>query len=197
MAYFARVLLVVFLLVSLGCAQTMRTRVNSFRAPEPIGTTASVAVVPIDSIQGQSLEFGLYRGLLEQALVKQGFTLSPPGQAQLHALLSYAVNRVPDANDRGVRTGVMLGSNRGSFGSNVLILDEARKTGWYERKVGVILERNNNEHQRIYEISAQSDGACGVLSAVIPDMLKALFAEFPMSNGAVKYVSVPVSEKCQ
>ncbi|HEY6529770.1 MAG TPA: hypothetical protein VIZ65_13840 [Cellvibrionaceae bacterium] len=175
----------------------MRTRVNSFRAPEPIVTTASVAVVPKDTTQGQSLEFGLYRDLLERALVKQGFALASPGQAQLHALLSYEVNRVADTSDSGVRSGVIVGSNRGSFGSNVMILDGARKSGWYERKVGVVLEHNNSERQRIYEISAQSDGACGVLSAVIPDMLKALFSEFPMTNGAVKYVSVPVSEKCQ
>jgi hypothetical protein len=178
----------------------MRTRVNSFRAPEPIVTSASVAVVPVDSTQGQSLEFGLYRDLLERALVKQGFTLSSPAQARLHALLSYTVNRVADTSDSGVRSGVIVGSNRGSFGSfgsNVMILDSARKSGWYERKVGVVLEHNNGERQRVYEISAQSDGACGVLSAVVPDMLKALFNEFPMANGAVKYVSVPVSEKCQ
>ncbi|HMU67907.1 MAG TPA: hypothetical protein PKE57_12195, partial [Cellvibrionaceae bacterium] len=118
-------------------------------------------------------------------------------QAQLHAILSYSVSRVADTGDNGVRTGVMVGSNRGSFGSNVMILDGARKSGWYERKVGVVLERNNNERTRLYEINAQSEGACGVLSAVVPDMLTALFNQFPMANGAVKFVSVPVSEKCQ
>lgn len=182
-----------------GCTQTVRTRVNSFRAPEPIPLTASIAVVPADVAQGQSLEYGLYKGLLELSLVKQGFTLSSPEQAQLHALLSFTVDRVAKSNDSGIRTGVMVGSNpsRSGFGSSVMILDGARNAEWFERKLAVVIEHNNKDRQRVYEITAQSEGACGVLSAVIPDMLVALFAQFPMENGAIKYVSVPVTEKCR
>jgi len=197
MTYSTRTILVLALVTLVGCAQTVRTRVNSFRAPEPINTSASVAVVVSESRQAQSLEFGLYKSQLEQALVKQGFALAPPEQAQLHAMLSYSVNRIADSSNNGVRTGVMVGSNRGGFGSNVMILDNSRTSSWYERRVGVVLERNNNERTRLYEINAQSEGACGVLSAVVPDMLKALFSQFPMANGAIKIISVPVSEKCQ
>lgn len=197
MTFSIRTLLILALVTLVGCAQTMRTRVNSFRAPEPISPSASVAVLPSEPNQAQSLEFGLYKSQLEQVLVKRGFVLAAPEQAQLHAMLFYSVSRVADSSDDTVRTGVMVGSSRGAFGSNVMILDGARKSGWYERKVGVVLERNTPERARVYEINAQSEGSCGVLSAVLPDMLKALFSEFPMNNGAVKFIAVPVSQKCQ
>ncbi|HRH79318.1 MAG TPA: hypothetical protein PK129_18390 [Cellvibrionaceae bacterium] len=197
MTYFVRTLVILAFLVLAGCAQTMRTQVNSFRAPEPLDTSASVAVLPSDQSQAQSLEFNLYKSQLEQVLVKQGFVLASPEQAQLRAVLAYSVNRVADSGDGGVRTGVMVGSNRGAFGSNVMILDNARKSGWYERKVSVVLERNGPAVVRLYEINGQSEGGCGVLSAVMPDMFRALFSQFPMENGVVKFVSVPVSQKCQ
>ncbi|MEY4588165.1 MAG: hypothetical protein RL497_241 [Pseudomonadota bacterium] len=192
-----KILLVFFCVVLEACAQTVRTRVNSFRAPEAMLTGATVAVVGADSAQQQSLEFGLYRDVLERTLIKKGFTLAPVGTAQVHALLSYSVNRVSHDNDLAVRTGVMAGAGRGSFGTNVMILDGARNTAWFERKLSVVLERNTPERARIYEINAYSEGGCGVLSAVIPDMVAAVFSEFPMANGAIKYVSVPVSEKCK
>lgn len=197
MTYSARVFLVLAFITLVGCAQTMRTRVNSFTAPEAINSSSSVAVLPADKSQLQSLEFGLYKNQLEQTLVKLGFVLTHPEQAQLHVIMSYSVSRVADSSDNGVRTGVLVGANRGAFGSNVMILDGARKSGWYERKVGVVIERNHSDRARLYEITGQSEGTCGVLSAVVPDMVKAMFSQFPMNNGTVKFISVPVSDKCQ
>ena len=155
--------IILLALISLvGCAQTLRSRVNSFTASEPIARNATIAVVPSISGLEQSLEFGLYKSQLERALVKQGFTLVESTRAELHAVLSYSVSRLAETSDGGVRTGVMLGSQRGAFGSNVMILDPARKAGWYERKGGVVIERNTGARLRLYEVQAQSVGTCGV-----------------------------------
>lgn len=190
-------ILVVFSLLLVGCAQTTKTRVNSFREVGPLPVTATVAVVAGQGEQLQSLEFRLYKEVLEKKLVQQGFTLAAVEKAQLLAVLSYSIDRISKTRDSGVRTGVMLGSSRGGFGSNVMIMDEPREEAWYERKLSLILENNDNNRNRIYEVTAQSEGSCGVLSAILPDMITAMFASFPMENGAIQYVNVPATKNCR
>lgn len=197
MLFSKRFIFVVFVVLLMGCAQSTRTRVNSFREVGPIPVTSTVAVVAAQSEQKQSLEFRLYKDLLEKKLVQQGFTLAAAENAQLLAVLSYSIDRMTKTRDSGVRTGVMLGSSRGGFGSNVMLMDGPREEAWYERKLSLILENNDNKRNRIYEVTAQSEGSCGVLSAVLPDMITALFASFPMENGAIQYVNVPPTKKCR
>lgn len=197
MLFSKRLNLIVFTLLLVGCAQTTKTRVNSFREVGPLPVASTVAVVAAQSEQMQSLEFRLYKDILEKKFVQQGFALAPLETAQLIAVLSYSIDRITKTRDSGVRTGVMLGSSRGGFGSNIMLMDGPRAEAWYERKLTLILENNDNKRNRIYEVTAQSEGACGVLSAVLPDMITALFTSFPMENGAIQYVNVPATKNCR
>lgn len=179
-----------------GCASVVSTRVNTFRTPDDVPTTGMVVVQAQHSQLNRSLEFAWYRGQVEAALAKLGYSVTTdPANADFLALLDYGVEPV-EADKPGsfVTTGWGFGRSR-YFGTNVVIVDDDRRQE-YMRHVQLVIERNQEEGERIYEVSGASRGRCGVLSVVFDEMLTAMLQDFPAANAAVKTISVKGDARC-
>lgn len=192
-------LLGVGVLLCSACTPTLSTRVSSFRAPGPLEAGARLCVVADAPELEKSLEFGWYKGLLEQSLQKQGFSVTPCASAQVLARLSYGVKRVEAGRSGGVQTGFVTASPRQpfGFGTQVLVVDEPKTAPTYERSLRLVLLQNSPQGQHLYEVTAVNEGRCGVLLEAFPSLLQAVFTAFPAENASVKTVAVPAAAGCK
>lgn len=189
-------LVLVAVLMLGGCASTVSTRVNTFRTPGDMPASGSVTVQASDPQINRSLEFAWYRGQVETALSNLGYTVtSDPKAAQFVAVLDYGVEPV-EAGRRGplFTTGWGFGRSR-YFGTNVVFVDDDRRQEFL-RHVQLVIERNEPDGERVYEVSGASQGRCGVLSVVFDEMLTAMLKEFPSANASVKTISVKGDARC-
>jgi hypothetical protein len=187
---------VILALVLSGCAAHTSTKVNTFRSAAPIDTKASILVVADQAEQGASLEFAHHKQLLENRLRDLGFTVTNDTSARYQARLSYTVTRLSDKPRPSPRTGAVVGLGQTdlSYGTRVVVVDEPAGQPNYERRVSVIFTEQGT---RVYEVYGTSDGPCAVMSGVFPDILAALFSEFPAENGQYKNLRVPTSTSCK
>jgi hypothetical protein len=183
------------LLLLSACSSVVSTRVNTFRAPEDLAVRGTVAVQAMHADLNRSLEFAWYRTQVEKALADLGFQVVSADTAELLALLDFGVE--PAEADRSgplITTGWGMGRSR-YFGTNVVIVDDQRRQEFI-RQVQLVLERNTEAGERIYEVSGTSQGRCGVLSVVFDEMLTAMLKGFPADNASVKTISVKGDARC-
>ncbi|MCR6651768.1 MAG: hypothetical protein NVV73_09895 [Cellvibrionaceae bacterium] len=183
------------LLLLSACSSVVSTRVNTFRAPEDLAARGTISVQAMHADLNRSLEFAWYRTQVEGALTDLGFQVVGTDNADLVALLDYAVEPV-DSDRSGplITTGWGMGRSR-YFGTNVVIVDDQRRQEFI-RHVQLVIERNQAEGTRVYEVSGASQGRCGVLSVVFDEMLTAMLQGFPGDNASVKTISVKGDARC-
>lgn len=186
--------LALLLLVSCG---TVKTKVNTFKAPDwaPQGGTFTVA--PLDGQLESSLEFAHYRGIVERVMQSKGFTLAEPNSAEYVVLMGYNIAE-STVNDVNPRSSVFLGAGTSArYGNQTnVIVTETNGRRVYQRLVNLIIAMNNAEQTRVYEAKGQSLGGCSVLSSVFSPIVEAIMQDFPGADGDVKKVSVEGSESC-
>lgn len=178
-----------------ACSSVVSTRVNTFRAPENLAPGGTIAVQAMHADLNRSLEFAWYRTQVEKVLADLGFQVVGADTAELLALLDYAVE--PVESDRSgplISTGWGMGRSR-YFGTNVVIVDDQRRQE-FVRHVQLVIERNQAEGTRLYEVTGASQGRCGVLSVVFDEMLTAMLQGFPVDNASVKTISVKGDARC-
>lgn len=181
-----------------GCASTVHTKVNAFRADSAQFGSGTVAVRAGDEASEQSLEFAYYRNQLKAALAELGYTPADPGDnPDYEAYLSFDVKQT-SAHDGRPRAGLIAGGYPwySSYGSRfgVVVVDDVEETVFL-RRVGLVLARTGSG-ERVYEVNGASQGQCGVLSVVFDEMLQALLKDFPAANGTVKDVAVQGDSRC-
>jgi len=186
-------LTVITILFLAACASTVKTRVNTFSAPAASLGGGTLVVQPAREELKRSLEFAWYREKVEAALRDLGYTPVTEG-ADFVALLDYGVEAVPNDSDAYVSGGWGFGRSR-YFGSNVVVVDKVKREE-FVRHVSLVIERNQAEGERIYEVKGSSQGHCGVLSVVFDEMLSALLQGFPSVNASVKTISVQGDIRC-
>lgn len=193
------------LLVS-GCASTVQTKVNAFKATDaPLGS-GTIAVRAADEAMGSSLEFAHYRVQTERALAALGY--QPVAASQPHdyrAVLGFGVESA-QVEQRGSRAwtaraypsyGFHYGfGSRFGFGSGlgVVVVDDGVEPG-YLRRLALAIE-NAESGERLYEASGISQGRCGVMSVVFDEMLTAILRDFPAADGSVRTLSIEGDTKC-
>ena len=182
-----------------GCAPVVVSNVSAFSDLGAQRGTLSIQAGEI--VDGSSLEFAHYRGLLAEHLSRHGYAVTEPSAtapADVTAVLSYEVSEVnPTGSGRTAAywrsdwhflapatSGLMLVESRG---------DSRRH---YRRRVAVHLTQRVNQ-KRIYEVRGDSIGACDVMSVVFDEMLAALFADFPRANGSLQRVRVNGDVRCR
>jgi hypothetical protein len=196
-----RLLLALFVILLSGCANTVRTQVSTFMAPEAAFGQGTIAVQPADEQLQDSLEFQLYKTKAESYLQQQGYRLAPPEQAQYIARLGYGVEEIKQnfrQPDIIFTTGFGHYYRRGGVG--LTFSDYPRYEPEYLRRLALTITRTpdqpSGEPRRIYETTALSMGACPVMSVVFDEMLAAVFQNFPGENGSVKTVTVKGDASC-
>lgn len=185
-----------------GCASSVRTRLNTFMAPDAEFGRGTIAIQAAGEGSGDSLEFGFYRERLAEHLQNQGYTLAGAEEAEYIARLGYDVERV----DSEVRSpNVMFTTGFGSYyrrgGVGFVFGDAPRYEEEYLRRLKLIITRTpdeiGGEPRRVYEATALSEGTCPIMSVVFDEMLAAVFQNFPGENGAVKTVTVRGEARCE
>jgi hypothetical protein len=191
----ARLLLLMALVFSVGCAGTVKTRVNTFSTPAAGSDRGTLVVLPAREELGRSLEFAWYREKVEQVLSGLGYTpVADREAAEFVALLDYGVEAARSDRDTYVSGGWGFGRSR-YYGSSVVVVDKLDRDE-YLRRVALAIERKTPEAQRIYEVSGVSQGRCGILSVVFDEMLDAILQGFPVGNASVRTVSVRGDTRC-
>lgn len=192
------------LLVS-GCASSVQTKVNAFKAPNATLGSGTIAVTALDEAIGQSLEFAHYRTQTESVLAHLGYTPVSPNQPHSYrAVLSFGVESA-QIERSGPRTawvtraypyyGFHYGfGHRYGSGLGVVVVDDGIDPG-YLRRLSLAIE-NAESGERLYEVTGFSVGRCGVMSVVFDEMLEAIVRDFPAADGSVRSVTVKGETKC-
>lgn len=185
-----------------GCVSSVRTQMNTFMAPDARFGEGTIAVKAADEQLQESLEFDLYRGMLESRLQDLGYTLESPEDAQYIARLGYNVSEIDRSGyqpDIFFTTGFGRYYRRGGIG--FVVNDRPDYRVEYIRILNLTITRAarnaGDEPSRIYEVTAASQGSCPVMSVVIDEMMAAIFQNFPGDNGAVKTVTVRGDASCR
>lgn len=194
----ARLALMAALLMSVGCAGVVRTQINAFSADPAEFGSGTIVVKSLEPMESNTLEFAHYRARLEQLLTEQGYRVLPSGQtSDLVALLGYQVHET-QGRERA-RTGYMTHYRTGYFfrpHHSLMVVDDGGRTEYLRRINLVIASGEDEQAQRLYEVTGISQGTCPVLSVVFDEMLEALFTDFPAPNGAVRTLRVRGDTRC-
>ena len=188
-----------------GCADTLDTSVTRFTAHLPAPAGQSFAVVAGDPSLAGGIEFGQYAALVSAQLVKQGYVqAADPASAALVVRLDYGVDKgrtvissTPDPywgpwhgyTGWGYRG--WGGYPRGAWG-----------WGWYDPwfdmgvdsytayTSGIALKIDDATGHRLFEGRAEAVSTSNRLSYLVPNLIEAMFTNFPGSSGKTVRITV-------
>jgi Domain of unknown function (DUF4136) len=194
-----------------GCATGFPAQVSRFQSlPAPTGQ--SFYVEAANPANRGGLEFSRYADLVRQNLVAQGYSeAASPQQATLVATLDYGVDngRQRVVGTPGIRGGLGFGFGRPSF-SRFGYFGRRRSPfywGWYDpfwddfgpdvtsytvyHGFVNLTIRRTGDGQSVFEGKAQAQAATNQLQVLVPNLVEALFTNFPGNNGETVRITVP------
>ncbi len=189
-----------------GCATTVSTKVNAFRAEAAEFGAGTVAVRAANESVGQSLEFAHYRVRLEAALADLGYTPvnrfdtrydSPDYEAHI----AFDVDEGSVRNSRlrpGFAETRIYPHHRGfGFGPSmsVVVLEGAAEQALYTHRLSLVISKPASG-ERVYEVKGVTQSQCGVFSVIYDEMLESMLKNFPADNGSVQDVRVKGDARC-
>ncbi len=192
-----RFALVFILLPLTACMSTIHTQVNTFKSPlmQPVG--GSIYVHALRPELEPSLEFAHFGNILAKHLTGLGYDLSSNAEgAEFVALLDYDVSEAEDENERRAWLMESYGSGMRFGPRSGLVVVNQQKSSRYNRKVILVIAKNDPAQTRLYEVKAQSEGRCAVLSKVFEPMIEAMLHNFPAEDGGLMNVKIPGDERC-
>jgi hypothetical protein len=200
-----RLLLPLAAVVSLaGCASNFEARVARFQQMPP-QAGQSFTIAPRDKENVGSLEFAAYANLVRQRLLAKGFTEAvTPEQAYLTVLLDYnvgppreAIRTRPGWGGAGMGPG-WGGGWGGGWGWNPYWGRGWGGAGWggwgggwgnevysvtqFTSTVAMKIVRQA-DNTSLFEGRAESVGTSNNLTQIVPNLVTAMFADFPGNNG--------------
>ena len=206
-----------------GCATGLPTKVTRFQAmPAPQGE--SFYVVPgMGDAQGGGLEFSRYAGQVSQALQAQGYTpAASPQQATMIVQLGYDVDKgtqriVADPFYRsrfrdpfynpyyGVWYGRPYYSRFGYWGARSAFYYGWDDPFWYggpdirsyvEYRSELELDiRRRADNQQLFAGKAVARSTTDETGVLVPNLIEAMFTNFPGRNGETIRITVPAKKK--
>lgn len=204
-----------------GCAPTFEARVARFQMlPPPAGQTFTVQAR--DSAKAGSLEFATYANLVRQRLTGDGFAEAAPGQASLVVTLDYAVG--PPREKIETRPGFGYGGfGYGGFGYGAWgypgwgyggfggygrygrfggfygggfepwSYPEVYSTTQYNGFLAMRITRTA-DNSSVFEGRAETVAQTNDLTRLVPNLVTALFTNFPGRSGETVRVSFDPSQ---
>jgi len=207
----------VLLLALSACASTFRADVSRFQSQLPAPAGQTFAVVAEDPAMAGGIEFATYARLVEARLAQQGYApVADPARATLLVRFDYGVDkgreRVRSTGFGGGyggfgpwygygRGGYWGGSRFGGFGGWG---GGPWRYGWYDPffdnggiqsytvyTSGVSLKIDRRvDGQRLFEGQAEAVSTSNRLQYLVPNLVEAMFTNFPGNSGETMRITV-------
>jgi hypothetical protein len=206
-----------------ACTQTFNAKVKRFQAELPATAGQTYAVVADDAALAGGIEFGQYARLVDAQMAKLGYLPSDPTHAQMLVRFDYGVDkgheRVTTTGFRGDpfwnpwfgygRGGYYGGSRGGYYGRPYGMGPHGMwGYGWYDPwfdsgydsetvyTSGVTLKIDRKDDgKRLFEGKAEAASTSNRLQYLVPNLVEALFTDFPGHNGETVRISVAPEKK--
>lgn len=200
----------VLLLALAGCATSFRSQVTRFNALPP--TTATFAIAPIEAGNAGSLEFQQYASLVANQLVERGYRPADPGRAELLVELDYGVSTGREVVETRPGFGGYYGLGWGGYGYPGYYGRRWSRYGFYDPFWGpyggwnwnvpevysytqydsylVLAIRRSGSENTLFEGRALADTRSNDLTRLVPNLVQAMFANFPGRSGETVRVSI-------
>ncbi|MCK9543160.1 MAG: DUF4136 domain-containing protein [Novosphingobium sp.] len=198
-----------------ACASPFNAKVSRFQQlPPPQGQT--IAVIADDPALSGGIEFSQYARLVEAQLARQGYTpVATPAEAQLVARFDYGVDkgreRVRSTGFRDPMWGPWYGGRYGYWGGGYWgrpYFGRPWGYGWYDPwfdggvesytvyTSGVDLKIDRKaDGARLFEGKAEAVSTSSRLPYLVPNLVEAMFTNFPGNSGETVRISVAPEKK--
>lgn len=214
-----RVAAVVVLLATLAaCAAPFRADVSRFQSQLPAPAGQTFAVVADDPNMTGGIEFSQYARLVEARLTQQGYVAASPEQAQLLVRFDYGVDKGRERvrttgfgggfgggyGAWGPWYGPGYGRGFGGYGRFGGGFGSPWRYGWYDPFVdngrvesytiftsGVSLKIDRRaDGARLFEGKSEAVSASNNLQYLVPNLVEAMFTNFPGNSGETVRITV-------
>lgn len=200
-----------------GCAAHVRTNATYFHGPG-VSDRGTIAVMPMDDQQKNSLEFRAVADAVGRKLAQNGYTvIADPVAAKYVYFVTYGIDNgrtvsgaVPLYGQTGGGTAYTTGTFRSPSGSSTTYTGTTTRMPTYgvvgaapvsatiyKRDLNIDIYRQGATNSpKVLEIRVTSQGSCGNMNSVVFDLVEAVFKTFPGNNGQVMRVDVPATSSC-
>ena len=197
----------ILLLGLAACASNFRADVSRFQSQLPAPQGQTFAVVADDPALAGGLEFSQYAALVEQRMEELGYTEASPEDATLLVRFDYGV-------DNGRERIRSTGYTRDPFWSPwygyspYYSRSRAWGYGWHDPffdssvesytvyTSGIELKIDRAaDGQRLFEGKAQAASTSNRLQYLVPNLVEAMFTDFPGNSGETVRISVAPEKK--
>jgi len=200
-----------------ACAEGLDTKVTRFQSQLPAAQGQTFAIVADDPALAGGIEFGQYARLVAGELVKKGYAeASNPEAATLLVRFGYGVDKgrehVRSTGPADPFWGPWYGPRRGYYGGGFYGPGRfggwggsrgAWGYGWYDPwfdggvesytvyTSGISLKIDGGpDHKRVFEGKAEAASSSNKLSYLVPNLVDAMFTNFPGNSGETLRITV-------
>lgn len=197
-----------------ACAQPFNAKVSRFQSQLPAPQGQTFAVVADDPALAGGLEFGQYARLVDAQMVKLGYTPAAPETANLLVRFDYSVDKGREKIRRspGLYRDPFWGPWYG-YGFRPYYGGYYRPHGlwgygWYDPffdddyesytvyTSGISLKIDRKaDGQRLFEGKAEAASLSNRLGYLVPNLVEAMFTNFPGNSGETVRISVAPEKK--
>ena len=192
------ILLGACILITAGCANSVRTTVSTYQGDVTLPQTATFFVAPqADKPEHfDELEFRYFADRLASQLKGLGMSEADPSVATHKVLLQYDSQRQEKESDRSrlhFHTGFGYTYR---YGSVVVIDGNDYDRYEFARRIRISIEANTDAAEKVVSLSAVSYGRCEHLNAVFDEMITAILGNLDSKSGSVIPVKVRSQRAC-
>ncbi|MEL6529823.1 MAG: DUF4136 domain-containing protein [Pseudomonadota bacterium] len=191
-----------------ACAPSFKADVSRFASTLPAPQGQTFAVVAEDPKLAGGLEFALYADMVEAELAELGYTEASPETANLLVRFDYNVDNGRERvrtvgtgfNDpfyRGFGRFGGFGFRRGyafGFYDPFLAGPEVRSFTVYTSGIDLKID-STATGERLFEGKAQAVSRSNRLQTLVPNLVDALFTDFPGNSGETLRITIKSDEK--
>lgn len=216
LARWVKMALVPIMMAALAaCAQPFNAKVSRFQSQLPAPQGQTFAVVADDTALAGGLEFSQYARLVEAQMVKQGYTPASPEQATLLVRFDYGVDQGREKVTRSMSMyrDPFWGPWYGGYGYRPYYSPFYRPSrmwgyGWYDpffdngyesytvytSGISLKIDRKG-DGARLFEGKAEAASLSNRLGYLVPNLVEAMFTNFPGNSGETVRISVAPEKK--
>ena len=216
LARWVKMALVPIMMAALAaCAQPFNAKVSRFQSQLPAPQGQTFAVVADDAALAGGLEFSQYARLVEAQMVKQGYTPASPEQATLLVRFDYGVDQGREKVTRSMSMyrDPFWGPWYGGYGYRPYYSPFYRPSrmwgyGWYDpffdngyesytvytSGISLKIDRKG-DGARLFEGKAEAASLSNRLGYLVPNLVEAMFTNFPGNSGETVRISVAPEKK--
>ncbi len=200
-----------------ACASSFNTQVTRFASQLPAPQGQTFAVVADDPALAGGLEFAQYAKLVEERLAAQGYAPASPETATLLVRFDYGVDK---GRERVRQTPGFYDPYWSPwYGPRSSYWGYRRRAGWYGPSAawgfgwydpwfdggyeqytvytsGISLKIDRKaDGQRLFEGKAEAASLSNRLGYLVPNLVEAMFTNFPGNSGETVHISVAPEKK--